>query len=231
MPNSAVDRCSTSHEHVYFFTKNEKYYFKQFLVPTVTASSSPRKFGGNKQASGGYSNPTYSGNLYIPEMSNMKNMRDVWWISTKRSEYDHCATYPEELVKPILEMGCPKQICTKCGLPRELIVETSTLGKSWHDHASDMEEGQSQAHGEMSEFYAKGKYDREATGWSDCGCGADFKPGMVFDPFTGTGTSLVVAKKMGLSFSGSDVNLEYVNMATDRLEKTRVERASGASLW
>lgn len=41
--------------------------------------------------------------------------------------------------------------------------------------------------------------------------------GIVFDMFTGAGTTLVVAKKLGRKFIGCDINTEYVKLARKRL--------------
>lgn len=56
-------------------------------------------------------------------------------------------------------------------------------------------------------------------GWiPTCDCDAGVKPGVVLDPMCGSGTTLVVAKKLGRSFIGIDVNPEYVEMAKRRIE-------------
>jgi len=46
---------------------------------------------------------------------------------------------------------------------------------------------------------------RRSSGWTDCGCGVDFMPGVVLDPFMGTGTTLDVAERMGYSAIGIDL--------------------------
>ena len=46
---------------------------------------------------------------------------------------------------------------------------------------------------------------RKSIGWTDCGCGAPFMPGVVLDPFMGTGTTLEVANCMGRSAIGIDL--------------------------
>ncbi|RWQ29608.1 MAG: site-specific DNA-methyltransferase [Mesorhizobium sp.] len=46
---------------------------------------------------------------------------------------------------------------------------------------------------------------RETTGWSDCGCTGSFRPGIVLDPFMGTGTTLRAAKDVGRSAVGVDL--------------------------
>ncbi len=45
------------------------------------------------------------------------------------------------------------------------------------------------------------------------------KGGMVFDPFLGSGTSAVVAKKLGRAFCGIEINEEYCLWAQKRLER------------
>jgi site-specific DNA-methyltransferase (adenine-specific) len=42
---------------------------------------------------------------------------------------------------------------------------------------------------------------------------------LVLDPFAGSGTTLAVAKKLGRNFLGCELSSDYVNYATERLEK------------
>ena len=46
------------------------------------------------------------------------------------------------------------------------------------------------------------------------------KGDFVFDPFLGTGTTAIVAKKMGRNYFGIEKELKYFNAAKDRLQKT-----------
>ncbi|QNN23340.1 site-specific DNA-methyltransferase [Planctomycetales bacterium ZRK34] len=48
--------------------------------------------------------------------------------------------------------------------------------------------------------------------------------GIVLDPFCGTGTTLVVAKRLGRQYIGFDLNPEYVKMARQRLRTVRSPR-------
>lgn len=43
-----------------------------------------------------------------------------------------------------------------------------------------------------------------------CDCNAGYNSGIVLDPFTGSGTSLIAAKKLGRRFIGFDLNQDYV---------------------
>jgi DNA modification methylase len=47
---------------------------------------------------------------------------------------------------------------------------------------------------------------RQSVGWTDCGCKATFIPGVVLDPFAGTGTTLSVAQSLGRSAIGVDLD-------------------------
>lgn len=46
---------------------------------------------------------------------------------------------------------------------------------------------------------------RRAVGWTDCGCTGPFRPGIVLDPFMGTGTTLRAAASAGRSAIGVDL--------------------------
>src|SRR5207247_2185629 len=50
--------------------------------------------------------------------------------------------------------------------------------------------------------------------------------GLVLDPFMGSGTTAVVARRLGRRFIGFELNLEYVRLAETRLGNTRAIDAS-----
>jgi len=50
------------------------------------------------------------------------------------------------------------------------------------------------------------------------------KCGMVFDPFLGSGTTSVVAKKLGRNYCGIEINREYACWAEKRLEKATTDK-------
>ena len=45
---------------------------------------------------------------------------------------------------------------------------------------------------------------------------------VVLDPFTGSGTTLAVAKKLGRQFLGTELSQDYAKYATERLKSVKV---------
>ena len=147
-----------------------------------------------------------------------KNPGDVFRINTKPFKEAHFATFPPGLPEKILKCACPNQVCNKCGKPRYPISKPTKeyaklLGKSWHNHKNDLVGGMSQKMPEKQSATAS----YEIIGYTDCGCNAGFKPGIVLDPFFGSGTVGLVAEQMGLQWCGIELNPEYIEIAKKRL--------------
>jgi len=60
---------------------------------------------------------------------------------------------------------------------------------------------------------------RIESGYTDCGCNAGFEPGVVLDPFCGSGTVMAVAKKLGRKAIGIDLQPKYCDLTVKRLQK------------
>jgi hypothetical protein len=60
-------------------------------------------------------------------------------------------------------------------------------------------------------------------GWKPaCKCGdAAVTPGVVLDPFAGSGTTLAVAKALGRSGIGCELNPEYIKLAEVRIAQAQ----------
>jgi len=57
----------------------------------------------------------------------------------------------------------------------------------------------------------------EVIGYTKCDCNAPFVPGIVLDPFMGSGTVALKALKEGRKFVGIEINPKYVEMANERI--------------
>lgn len=144
-------------------------------------------------------------------------LRDVWAIPPQPFPEAHFATFPEALVKPCIlagtsEFGC----CSVCGAPYERLVERK----------------KSRVEGRRSKAYNPGAVRRldlperpggfvgasaATVGWrSTCDCNAEVMPCTVLDPFGGSGTVSLVAKRIGRSSIYIDLNPRYCEMAVRR---------------
>lgn len=151
-----------------------------------------------------------------------RNMRCVWDITPTGFPEAHFATYPQELCVTPISAGCPEFVCKKCNKPKEKIYKTigGTIGKSWHDHGNDIEQGQSQegCSGIGRKKDSQGnEYKCESVGYAKCNCNAGFKPGIVLDPFAGAGTTCLTAKKLNRQYIGIEIKQEYKNMGDKRI--------------
>ena len=146
-----------------------------------------------------------------------KNPGDVFNINPKPFIEAHFATFPEELPERIIKCAVPEKVCKKCGVPAENIMEATEeyaeyLGKGWHDHSKDKEQGMQQP---MQKASVTASYEK--VGEKTCKCDAGFEPGVVFDPFMGSGTVALVALKLNRRWLGIELNPEYVEIIRKRL--------------
>jgi DNA modification methylase len=108
MPESVTDRFSKKHEYMFFFVKNEKYYFDLDAIrdKTITKSNIRNKREESYGSELGVGSGTREWNN--PSGKNPGDVSDFWDIPLKPNSLKHYATYNESLIsKPILA-GCPE---------------------------------------------------------------------------------------------------------------------------
>ena len=219
MPSSASDRFTVDYETIAFFTKQGKYWFEQQFEPSGTVGSKHVAKKGDKGSEiKNTVNATYFDRDYTTKEN--RNMRCVWDITTQPFKEAHFAVFPEELPSRCIKAGCPKEVCPKCGKAREKIIESEYVGASVKRGGHLEGDG----NGSQGNVYnvPKEAAKREIKGYTNCGCNAGFEPGVVLDPFMGSGTTAVVAKKLGRQWLGIELNEKYIEMANRRIENTVV---------
>jgi len=124
----------------------------------------------------------------------------------------HFATFPEKLCETPILAGCPEAICKKCGKARERIYEkTGHINKREPAH----QPGNTPTKVDSTDW---GPTERPTTEYTDCGCNTGFEPGVVLDPFMGSGTTLAVAKKLGRKSIGVDISGNYCKLSVKRIQ-------------
>ena len=234
MPTSVKDRFNESGEELYFFVKNKKYYSNLDAVRLKIQTQEYRKrWKGQKEAGlpATYIGPTGEDHSLLNNPLG-KNLPTIWQIQSEPHNFqkelnvnaDHFAIFPQALLEIPIKFGCPQQVCKKCGKPIIKIIKTNNpdgitgrRGKPMMTKGIvDLSEERNRIEkGHNSSVFYSGKI----VGYSSCNCNVGFEPGIVLDPFMGSGTTAIVAKKLNRNFIGIELNPEYIKIAETRIKK------------
>lgn len=243
MPSSVKDRFTVDFEYLFFFVKSKKYYFEQLFDNYALSSdvSDRQKLKASKKYNLKKSykqNIPYHSIKTIKRRNNDKdglctggyeergrNKRAVWKIPTKPYKEAHFAVYPDELVETPIKAGCPESACMRCGKAREKLFKGKGSA-AFNISVRDVKEGRIKisdrkaSSKEVRDYEEKthGGKGKGFIGYTECGCNAMFEPGIVLDPFCGSGTTLLMAKKLGRNYIGIDINPDYVKMSKKRID-------------
>ena len=139
---------------------------------------------------------------------------DWWKISTEPYPGSHYATWPRQLCVIPIKAMCPLERCALCGTPRRRIVEYGG-GDMERDELRHVR-GWNQRNPKTNA--AERVTSSKTLGWTDCDCQQpNYQPGVVLDPFAGSGTTLAVATGHGRNAIGIDIDERNVDLARDRI--------------
>lgn len=117
---------------------------------------------------------------------------------------------------------CPAKVCTVCGKPSERITSEPTYEPLRQAFPADYAGFGSATGRGKTEGLSAGKIptNRVTTtiGWTDCGHDS-WRPGVVLDPFAGSGTTLMVANELERDAIGFDLDERNASLARDRVDK------------
>jgi DNA modification methylase len=224
MPTSVRDRLNASHDFIYLLVRSPWYFFD--LDAIREPHRSMRRPTARKDES---THPTWVGplagtrkgldRLHAAGVSGHvlgKNPGDVWSIATRSFRGDHFATFPEELVRRPLLATCPEAVCTACGEPWRRKSATRQLGTT-----APTPDGK-----RLRRYPRRWVSVHERGPLMPCGCGVPSRPGVVLDPFFGTGTVGAVAERFGRDWVGIELNPTYAAMAEKRIAQARAPAES-----
>lgn len=219
MPASVTDRLACSHEVLYFLTRQRQYFFdlNAIRVPAITPAHAGR-------ASRAEHYPPREAVPHIGRAPRVdlnhglaalkakgrehhplgKNPGDVWMLATGAYRGAHFATFPIELVRRPLMATCPAQVCAVCDMPWQRAIQR--------------QHGRLLATGPLRPV-------------CDChnGGNAVSRPGVVLDPFLGSGTVALAAEQYGRDWVGIELNPDYGALAKRRIIEQRTTREKKAS--
>lgn len=219
MPESVTDRPTKSHEMVYLLAKSERYFYDQDAIrePHIWGEKDKRADGHRHASNGKSATGQYAINAVAYHL-NGRNRRDVWAIASEAFPGAHFATFPTKLIEPMILAGCPEKCCVVCGAGYMREVEgefqpdgglrvNGAVGNKGMDDSNRWQ------------AYPRSNTIKHTIGFHPaCACNSpDTQPGIVYDPFMGSGTTALVARRFGRRYIGSELSPEYVAIAKDRL--------------
>lgn len=225
MPESVVDRPTSSHEHIFLLTKQARYFYDAEAVKEESQPSSidRQRNGWNGNEDRGWVNGKQNNlSKYIGTDRGMelalvgRNQRNVWHLATEPFPEAHFATFPTEIPRRCIKAGTSeKGQCPACGAPWTRVVDAERTNYSSRPDLP------AKTNGALSGGVGKNFPDLRVTttGWSpSCTCNAGGPvPQTVLDPFMGAGTTLLVADQLGRHGIGIELNPAYAEMARKRI--------------
>ncbi len=198
-PHPTKDRLTPAYEVIYYLVRSRPYHFD---LDAIRDTHLPKTLERAIAA--------------FPELQNVpktqllgRNPGDVWRFAPSVYAGAHFATFPPELVRRPLLATCPEKICTACKRPWRRMVTPLYVPTSRSIGAIR----RAQMNYPMQDvIYIPGEL------LPDCLCNAPTVPGVVLDPFFGSGTVGAVARKLGRDYIGIELNPEYIQLAKDRIK-------------
>lgn len=227
MPESVTDRPTKDYEHVFLLAKNARYFYdadairEKSVDPEGSAARYKSAFGGAKNEHLLATDQVHTRPIGMREFGGTRNKRTVWTISTKPLKDAHFATFPPDLVEPMILAGTSERgVCSECGTPWERVVEIVGYDRQRWAPGEDQYHTQAKGkHGSTSAFTTGNVAVKETTGWRltcDCDAGGTV-PATVLDPFAGACTTGLVAARLGRDAILIELNADYAEMGSRRI--------------
>lgn len=232
MPDSARNRLASRHEYILHFAVNGYYYDLFGYAQKLSRGKST-------------SNPGDVWNIK-PERNLGKHLapfpkeivRRAILLACPEKTCAHCGKPHRRIVEPSMQPNPNRpqsvrawELAKKHGLTAEHFAAIRATGISDAGKALRVQSGTDRNSDEVKRLAAEAKkvlggYFREFTftpwvhrGWEpDCDCHADVVPGVVLDPFVGTGTTLAVAHQMKRVAYGVDLDITLAQKLIDGLD-------------
>jgi DNA modification methylase len=227
MPESVTDRCTKSHEYMFLLTKKGRYFFDAEAIKEEAVSDAPSGNGFDGRQGGSERVGPQDGGVGTEatwKPGGKRNKRSVWTINTESFPEAHFATFPTKLVEPCIlagtsEIGC----CSKCGAQHvRHMVKTAQVDD--RGKGSTFDGGKTGARDGGDRTQAGDRFVSVQVGWkASCKCDASIVPPVVLDPFSGSGTTGLVALANRCSYIGIELNPVYAAMQQRRLESATAQ--------
>lgn len=198
VPSSIPDRLNCTYEVIYVLAKQPHYFFDLDAIRVPHRSAPRTNAEGTQKAASpetwrGPNGMTATGLLALKARGQVghplgKNPGDVWTITPGGYRSAHHAIFPLALAERMIAAGCPEARCTRCRLPWKRRV-----------------------------IRALGGIATRAALAPTCTCKQASEPGLVLDPFMGSGTTAVAAERLSRDWLGIELIPDFADAARDRI--------------
>jgi DNA modification methylase len=246
LPESVTDRVRRSHEDWVHLTKSPRYFAsvdeirEPHLHPGLGMAPEARRAEGrrgDRATRGAREADRVQGDNSKAGNPLGKLPGSVWTIPTQPLKVpahlgvDHYAAYPMEWPRQLIKGWSPREVCTACGEGRRPVADAGRVPDRPGRVQGRAVDALTGGHG--ADGRAGSRFTRTATitGYA-CACPdttAPTTPGVVLDPFSGTGTTALVAAMLGRHGIGVELNPDYIRLAQWRASDAK-ERARAAGL-
>ena len=106
MPESVTDRCTKSHEYIFLFSKQPRYFFDHEAIQEPAIHSEDRRAGlGRLNYRGKRQGEDGTGQEAFVSIKDFRNKRSVWNVGVASFKDAHFAVYPPALIEPCIKAG------------------------------------------------------------------------------------------------------------------------------
>lgn len=206
MPDPAKDRLTRAWEPIYLFVRSRSYYFDLDAIRVPHTSSGrrrPRSLRGPEPRGPGRRPPRWAGPR-AGDQSGLERLHALGLpghplgknpsdVWTIAQSRNHGGRHRATFPEALIE----RPILATC--PERVCA---TCGRAWRRHS------------------ASSSY-RDRPLIPACDCGTRWQPGIVLDPFLGSGTTALVAERHGRHWLGIELNPAFAKVAETRLAAAR----------
>lgn len=233
-------RPTKAHEYIFIMAKGKSWYWDTEAVRETQSINThskgnllrdtPEFIGKSIQNNGTQAHKDW--NKYTPNtvLPSGRNLRSVWRFPTFSFKGSHFATFSPKLPEICIKAGTSeKGYCPKCGKPWVRVLKVTPNGfnirvRDAKRGLATAEEGYQATQEEIDGYHLLSGNEEpgetETIGWrGTCTCHAgEPVPGTVLDPFSGAGTTGLVALRLGRRYIGIELSPRYNQMAKERIE-------------
>jgi DNA modification methylase len=239
LPESVTDRVRRSHEDWVHLTRSPRYFaaVDEIREPHTWGRKVNPEWSAARQEREQGSTVRPRGSEFATRNPLGKLPGSVWEIATQPLRVpaelgiDHYAAFPMEWPRRLILGWSPREVCTACGEGRRPVAELGRVPDRPGRVQGRTVDALLDGHGADGRAGSRFARTSTITGYA-CSCpdaSASSTPGVVLDPFGGTGTTALVATMLGRRGVSVDLSGDYCRLAQWRASDPK-ERARAAGL-